>query len=197
VRRHDFTWINHIPSSHSVTLLIDDSHGFGMIGRDGAGIFTEINCPPHVRLVVITSFGKAFGIPGGVVLGDQPFIDQLRKSLFFSASSPVIPAYLFAFLQSADIYRQARTRLFDNSAHFSEQISNLGLFQTFPDYPVFYTPDNHLHDYLQERQVLISCFPYPSPHDSCITRVVLSSLHTPEDINQLATLILKYAHEQP
>ena len=197
VRKHDFNWMNHIPSSHSVTMLIDDSHGFGIIGREGAGIFTELTLPSHIRLAVITSFGKAFGIPGGVVLGDQPFIDQLRKSLFFSASSPVIPAYLFAFLQSAEIYRKARIRLLNNIAHFSEQIGNLGLFQTFPDYPVFYSPDNHLHDYLQERQVLISCFPYPSPQDSCITRVVLSSLHTPEDIDRLATLIRQYANEQP
>ncbi len=190
-RRYDFQWLSQLPGDRNITLVVDDSHGFGIIGREGAGVFTEFSPPSHVRLVVVSSFGKAFGIPGGVILSDRPIIEQLKASPFFGASSPVIPAYLFAFLQSEAIYRQARTRLFENIRRLSGQLPP-GLFQTFTDYPVFYTLANELYSYLKERDVLISSFPYPSPEDGCITRVVINSLHTTADIDRMAAFINEF-----
>jgi 8-amino-7-oxononanoate synthase len=70
-RRYDFAWIADLPKNKEITLLIDDSHGFGIIGREGAGIFSELRSFSHIRLIVISSFGKAFGIPGGVILADR------------------------------------------------------------------------------------------------------------------------------
>jgi 7-keto-8-aminopelargonate synthetase-like enzyme len=195
-QKYDFQWLHSIPARHNIILLIDDSHGFGLTGQDGRGIISELSLPSHIRLVVVSSLGKALGIPGGIVLGDEHFIGELRKSPFFGASSPVIPAYLYAFLHAEAIYRQARQQLFDNVRRFAEQISNLGLFQHFSDYPVFYTPDNHLYDYLLERGVFISSFPYPTPQDACITRVVLSALHTLEDIDRVADLVTQYAQNR-
>ncbi|MES2732153.1 MAG: aminotransferase class I/II-fold pyridoxal phosphate-dependent enzyme [Bacteroidota bacterium] len=192
-QKHDFSWIHQLPARSPITLLMDDSHGLGITGWDGAGIFSELVVPAHIRLIVVSSLGKALGIPGGVVLADKVFIEQLRASPFFGASSPVIPAYLHAFLQSEDIYKQARQRLFANTQRFSAQVSASGLFQTFPHYPVFYTPANELYPYLKENGVLISSFPYPLVQDECVTRVVLSSLHTPQDVDQLSGLIVSFS----
>jgi 8-amino-7-oxononanoate synthase len=191
-QKHGFSWVQQLPHNRPITLLIDDSHGFGITGWDGAGIISELTVPSNVRMIVVSSLGKALGIPGGVILADHSFIEQLKTSPFFGASSPIIPAYLHAFLQSEDLYRQARQRLFANIRRFSAQVSPSGLFQTFPNYPVFYTPCNDLFAYLKAHGVLISSFPYPSTQDQCITRVVISSLHTPADIDQLARLIEQF-----
>jgi len=195
-QKYDFQWLSSVPARHDIILLIDDSHGFGLTGQHGSGIISELALPSHIQLVVVSSLGKALGIPGGIVLGDQHFIRELRQSPFFSASSPVIPAYLYAFLHAEGIYRQARQQLFDNVRRFSDQIANLDLFRHFSDYPIFYTPDNRLYDYLLERGVFISSFPYPSPQDACITRVVLSALHTPADIDRVADLVTQYAQNR-
>ena len=193
VQRYDFSWTAHLPTDRPITLLLDDSHGFGVIGRGGAGIITEVEVPASVRLVVVSSLGKACGIPGGVVLSDPDFVAQLRRSGFFGASSPVVPAYLYAFARATELYAQAREQLQANLAQFAAAIGPLGLFHFAPDFPVFYTPVNALAAYLEERGVLISSFAYPTPADPCITRIVLSSLHTPDDVARVAELVRSFA----
>ncbi|OUJ76157.1 aminotransferase class I/II-fold pyridoxal phosphate-dependent enzyme [Hymenobacter crusticola] len=193
VERYDFRWTAHLPTDRPITLLLDDSHGFGVIGQEGAGIITEIEVPRSVRLVVVSSLGKAYGIPGGVVLSDADFLTQLQRSGFFGASSPVVPAYLYAFTRAQELYAQARQQLQANIAQFAEAIGPLGLFDFAPGFPVFYTAVNALSSYLEKHKVLISSFAYPTPADPCITRIVLSSLHTSADVARVAELVRSFA----
>lgn len=191
---YGFRWTACLPSDRPITLLVDDSHGFGVTGVAGGGVFAQLRVPPNVRVVVVASLGKACGIPGGVVLSsDAKFVAELRHSAFFAASSPVVPAYLYAFLHASELYAQARQQLAANAAQFALATASTGLFQSFEGFPVFYTPANELAPYLQQRGIWISSFPYPSPTDAPITRVVLSALHTPEDVMQVAGLAQEFA----
>ncbi|KAA9333051.1 pyridoxal phosphate-dependent aminotransferase family protein [Hymenobacter busanensis] len=191
-QRYDFAWTQHLPTNRPITLLIDDSHGFGVIGPGGAGIFRELRVPPSVRVVVVSSLGKACGIPGGVVLSEARFIDELRQSAFFGASSPVVPAYLHAFVQAEELYGQARAQLAANVQQFAAATADTELFQGAPGFPVFYTPRNELADFMLQRGVLLSSFAYPTAADPCITRVVLSALHTAEDVARVAELCMEF-----
>ncbi|MDO1446890.1 aminotransferase class I/II-fold pyridoxal phosphate-dependent enzyme [Rhodocytophaga aerolata] len=190
---YDFSWVAHLPASKSITLVVDDSHGFGVLGKEGAGIFSKLQPYTNIRLLVLSSLGKAFGIPGGVILGEKETIDQFKANPFFGGSSPVIPAYLYAFLQSKAIYQQERERLFQNIQLFTSHIAGLSIFDYFSRYPVYYTRQHQLCTYLKDNGVLISSFPYPSPQDDLITRVIISSLHTEEDIHTLAKLIEEFS----
>jgi 7-keto-8-aminopelargonate synthetase-like enzyme len=191
--RYDFRWTAELPTDRPVTLLLDDSHGFGVIGPNGGGISAEIRVPASVRFIVVSSLGKAGGVPGGVVLADQVFIGELRRSAFFSASSPVVPAYLHAFVRAQPQYQQARQQLQANTQRLRQATAGLGLYQAAPDFPVFYSPANELADFMQPRGVLLSSFPYPAPTDPCITRLVLSALHTAEDVDRVAALSREFA----
>jgi 7-keto-8-aminopelargonate synthetase-like enzyme len=194
VQAYDFSWAAHLPPDRPVTLLVDDSHGFGVTGRAGGGVFAQLRVPPTVRVVVVASLGKACGVPGGVVLSsDAGFVAELRRSAFFSASSPVVPAYLQAFVRAKALYEQARAQMAANARQFAQAVAETGLFQSFDDFPVFYTPANALAPYLQQRGIWISSFAYPAPTDAPITRVVLSALHTSEDVAQVARLAQKFA----
>jgi len=188
-QRYDFSWVAQLPADKNITLVVDDSHGFGVIGKDGAGIFPQLKQYPTIRLIVVSSLGKAFGIPGGVILADAATIAAFKANPFFGGSSPVIPAYLFAFMQSQSIYQQEREKLVQNIRQFTSYVAALQLFESFANYPVFYTKQPQLCRYLKEHGVLISSFPYPSPHDELITRVIVSSLHTQEDIDKVSRLI--------
>lgn len=190
---YDFSWVAHLPAAKNITLIVDDSHGFGVLGKEGAGIFSQLQPYANIRLLVLSSLGKAFGIPGGVILGKKETIDQFKANPFFGGSSPVIPAYLYAFLQSKAIYQQERERLFQNIQLFTSRIAGLSIFDYFSRYPVYYTRRHPLCAYLKDNGVLISSFPYPSPQDELITRVIISSLHMEEDIHRLAKLIEEFS----
>ena len=191
-RNHSFRWLAALPPDKQYTLIIDDSHGFGVVGTDGAGIYSRLPAVPHVRPIIVSSLGKAFGIPAGVVLGDVRIITQLRASPFFGGASPAVPAYLYAFLHSQAAYKEARQRLFANIAQFKNQLEQPERLRSFGNFPVFSTPHHALFPYLQKHKVLISSFRYPTPAHDTITRVILNSLHTPEDLQRLTRLINQF-----
>jgi len=195
--KYNFDWLEGLPADKNITLIVDDSHGFGVTGKNGAGVFSEIKVPTGTELIVVTSMGKALGIPAGLLLGKEKTLANFRQSPFFGGGSPAIPAYLYAYLKSAAIYPAARKKLSENIKHWQSQLTNPGLFCHIPDYPVFYTPHNQLCPFLYEKDMLISSFPYPTPQSPHITRIILNSLHTPDDISKLAAAVNEFAKMLP
>jgi 8-amino-7-oxononanoate synthase len=231
----DFSWIAQLSENQDITLLIDDSHGIGVTGENGAGIFRKIKnlAKPNIKIIVIASLAKALGIPGGVILSEEKTINSIRNNPLFVGASPIVPAYLFAFLLAQPMYEMARQTLTKNIELFKHllppnanstdlQTSNFKFetqkgtpqyktdfgtnselsapsnfkFQTLnhfksptDNYPVFYTPENALFDALLAEKIFISHFAYPKPNDPPITRVVLSALHSAEDIEFLTVKI--------
>jgi 7-keto-8-aminopelargonate synthetase-like enzyme len=189
---YNFGWVGRLPADRNVTLVVDDSHGLGVTGENGGGIFRRLSAFPHVRLVVIASLGKALGLPGGVILADATLLEEIRRMAYFGGASPVPPAYLHAFLWAGSLYDTARHRLSANIRHFTRLAAPTGLFRYQPDYPVFYTPANELCEFLREKRILISSFPYPTPSSPHLTRIILSSLHTEDDIVYLGECIATF-----
>lgn len=191
-KKHTFDWIKNLPDDREFNVVLDDSHGLGITGRNGAGIISALNPPDHVSLIVTASLGKALGIPGGVIFSSQNIVDKIKRSAFFGGSSPAIPAYLYAFLGAEEIYKQVRLELFNNVKYFEERINGLDIFNYLPQYPVFYTPYNKLYSSLLEQKILLSSFPYPTSDDERVTRIIISSLHKASDIETLTDAITKH-----
>lgn len=188
----DFEWLKQIDQDIPITLVVDDSHGIGVIGEDGEGIWESLPQLSNINKIVVASLGKALGLPAGVILADQSTIDQLWNSPFFGGASPCLPAYLHAFLNASVIYKKAFSQLSLNINHFVAKGGTLDHFRYVDHFPVFYTAENALATHLAKAGIHISSFPYPSPHDPSITRVVLNSSHTAENIQQLTNLIEEY-----
>jgi 7-keto-8-aminopelargonate synthetase-like enzyme len=191
---YTWDWIRDLPKDRPITLLIDDSHGIGITGTKGWGIFTIIqqiikeNHLQNIDLMVIASLAKAFGIPGGVILGSQKLISTIWNSPHFAGASPIIPAYLEAFLNFQAYYGNLRQQLSENIAFLNQKLATKGLnhdFRTLSNYPIFYTERDAYYDELLKQNIWISSFPYPNPKSKPITRIVLSALHTKSDIEQL------------
>jgi len=110
---HSFDWLNNLPPTNTYTLLIDDSHAFGLIGNGIFGTYAKWSRLP-VRVITCGSLGKALGIPGGIVLGDNDFIAQLERETMFRSASPPAPAFYDAFLNSQPLYEQQKAKLEEN-----------------------------------------------------------------------------------
>ena len=195
-RRYSFDWLLELPRERAVTLVIDDSHGFGLCGPAGGGIRPQLPPCPHIEVVVISSLGKAFGIPGGAILASADFIRRIWESPFFGGASPGAPAFLHAFLEGQALYRSARERLRRNVDTLHRLLPPGHPLQGFDGYPVLFCPDPQLAPYLHRHRILISHFSYPTPQDAAIARLVLNSLHTRKDIESLAALIGKWLEEK-
>lgn len=195
VRATDFSWVDQLAGPNPVILAVDDSHGFGVTGHNGGGIHTILKVPDNVTLLVVSSLGKALGLPGGFIAGPRHWISHCWQSPFFGGASPMSPAFLHAFLQCRALYAQKRQVLLERILQFSDGIQHLNLFRFLPEYPVFYTQENRLEAFLAARRVLISSFAYPTPADPLITRLVINSEHTSQDIQTLINLVVEFAHQ--
>ncbi|MFD2936798.1 aminotransferase class I/II-fold pyridoxal phosphate-dependent enzyme [Spirosoma flavum] len=192
---YDFDWLNDLPDHRPITLIVDDSHGLGVL-NDGRGIWPQIPRKPNrlseIRLVVTASLAKAMGLPGGVVFGDINTIATLRQTAFFGACSPMPPAYLDAYLRADALYAEGYERLQKNLLLAEELLLPTGLFRHAKGYPVFFTEDDELYAYLLKNNILIYSFAYPTIADRANTRIVISAFHTLDDIQTLARAVNDY-----
>ena len=184
-QRHDFEWVNDLPNDQEITLVVDDSHGIGITGINGSGVFGQLAQRENVRVIVTASLHKAMGIPGGVILSDTEISNTIRRSAYFSGCSPIAPAYLWAYTHAADLYAHAREKLNANVSFFREKTKNLHIFSN-EGFPVFYTEADALYDYLLTQNTLIYSFAYPKVTDKRNTRVVMSAWHGFDDLETLA-----------
>lgn len=185
---HDFSWVKELPKNNKYTLLLDDSHAFGTVGEDIFGTYKKWKDLP-VDLVISGSLGKGLGLPAGIVLGNHEFIKELTEQSIYRGASPPPPAYLWAFLNSQDLYRKQKEKLKDNIQFFKKLSQNLDLHTTEEDFPVFRFEDPILLQKLQEHQIIISSFPYPSPNDPPVHRIVISAWHEKEDLLALISVL--------
>ena len=83
-------------------LVVDDAHGFGVLGRQGRGSLDHYRLPLVPRLVYMGTLGKAAGAAGAFGAGDATVIEWLeqraRTYVFTTAASPVIACALAASL---------------------------------------------------------------------------------------------------
>jgi 8-amino-7-oxononanoate synthase len=119
-----------IARKYHARLLVDDAHGFGVLGTRGAGACEEAGIEDQVDLVMGT-FSKSFASLGGFIAGPRAVMDYLRhhaRALIFSAS--ITPASAAAALASLEIIEhepQLRTRLRQISDKMRNGFRALGL----------------------------------------------------------------------
>jgi 7-keto-8-aminopelargonate synthetase-like enzyme len=185
VREYDFSFLRDIQPRRRVLLIVDDSHGFGLRGIEGAGIFPSLSTLTHVECLGISSLGKACGIPAGAVFGPRHWIQRIWDGPFFGGASPAPAPYLHAFLRAGDLYALQRQTLREQVQHFLHHLPQAVHLRHIPDFPVFFSADEALSPRLEAKGIVLSSFRYPSAEDPVFTRIVINSLHTRADLEKL------------
>lgn len=183
-----FEFLNKISSQKKVTLVIDESHSLGLVGKQGNGVFSSINSNKLIRKILISSLGKAFGISGGIIAADKNFIEKIRLEPVFVSSSGANPAYLDAFLKSKHLYKNQRKLLFNNLDFLDGLIESNNNIQFNKKYPVIYSTSDLLHQKLLMNNIIIARFKYPT-YESFMNRIVITANHTKSDLEKLANLL--------
>ncbi len=187
---HSFDWMKALPGKHEYTLLVDESHAFGVLGKGVFGTYGQWK-NPSVNLVVSGSLGKAVGIPAGIILGSQKSLQPLEQHKIFRSSSPPAPGYLEAFLICQHLYQTQIEKLKQNLGYFSGLIEDLELLNGDERYPVFTFQDTIPINILEEKGIIISSFSYPTAKDPAVNRIIVSAHHEKADLWELAKLLKK------
>ncbi len=187
-----YDWVAELPADRQYILVLDDSHGLGVMGENGGGILSRLPAAPHLEYIVTASLGKAAGIQGGVILGTSRRIQALMTTPFFGGASPVVPAYLYALIRAEHLLHDKLQRLRSLIRSFQEAGPWTPLLQHLDHYPVFFCRDNRLHEFMASKKIMLSSFPYPGPDDPTVTRIVLNAAHQPGDIERLVVELQRY-----
>lgn len=142
----DLPSLSQLAQAHGAALMVDDAHGFGVLGINGGGAVehffpspSEACSRPRVPSpdIYIATLGKSLGASGAFVAGSEALIEYLiqrARSWVFSTAPP--PAIAAAARESLRVLRaepERRQRLQDNIRRFRDGARQLGL--AAPDTP--------------------------------------------------------------
>ncbi len=181
---YDFSFVEEIKEGKNIVLIVDDSHGIGVI-NGGKGIFTELPNQKNIETVVVASMAKALGVDAGLVLGSQNIISKLKQSNEFFGASPPSAAGLFAFMNASSIYQKEQAELMRLSQYLGTALKTNHNWVFTADFPVFLSSSAHIEEQLKNQGILMSSFAYPDKNGNLINRLVLCSWHTLADIEEL------------
>jgi 8-amino-7-oxononanoate synthase len=104
---------------HDALLLLDDAHGFGVLGPNGEGSLAHLRLQSP-RVLYLGTLGKAAGVSGAFIAGEADVIDWLaqraRTYVFSTASPPLLAAAALAALEVIRDEPWRRTKLRSHAA---------------------------------------------------------------------------------
>lgn len=177
-------------------LMVDDAHGFGVLGETGGGSVEHYGLTPAEVPILVGTLGKSFGTFGAFVAGSEVLIETLiqhaRSYLFTTALPAAIAAATHTSLELLMSENWRREKLSQQIERFSRGATQLGL-QTMPSttaiQPIL-VGDNQravaLSQRLLEQGFLVSAVRSPTvPKGSARLRITLSVNHEQQQIDQL------------
>lgn len=180
--------------SYSFRLLVDDAHGFGTLGKTGAGAGEEQACQDKIDLYFST-FAKSMASIGAFIAGDRQIIDYIRyniRSQIFAKSLPM--PLVVGNLKRLELLRnnpELKERLWKNALQLQNGLKQRGFDIGKTDSvvtPVYMKGGVEeatamVMDLRENYSIFASIVVYPViPKGHIIYRLIPSAVHTSEDI---------------
>ena len=118
-----------LAAEHDAMVLVDDAHGFGVLGKDGGGTAAHFGLE-GTNIIQMGTLSKAVGALGGYIAGSHALIELLvnrARGFIFTTGLP--PATLAAANAALDLIRSApdlRQRLFCHAKCLKAALMDLG-----------------------------------------------------------------------
>lgn len=183
----DLSVLATIPNHKKITLFIDESHSFGVLGENGCGIYSEIKLPIK-RKIMISSLGKAFGLNGGVIASDAAFIHQIKNLDIFISAAGMNPAFVQTLADAADLYKTQHQKLLENLNYIDKKLIKNTTIKFDKNYPLIYLENENLIDILKANKIIIANFKYQENANN-LNRIVITANHLREDLDKLVNIL--------
>ena len=188
---------------HDAWLLLDDAHGFGVLGANGHGVLEHFDLH-SANIIYMGTLGKAAGVSGAFVAGQVDVIEwlvQRARTYVFTTASP--PALAVATLESlriieSDSWRRDHLRAL--AARLRDGLNGLrwALLPSQTAIQPLIIGDNetalNVMARLQEKGIWAPAIRPPTvPVGTARLRISLSAAHTVDDIDRLVDALLSIA----
>ncbi len=190
------------------SLIVDDSHGFGVFGDNGRGTPEYFEVEDEVDLYIST-FTKSMGNIGAFVSGNQDLIEYIRYNTRSQIFSRVLPlAQVLSCIKKLEVFQaepERREKLWNNIRHFQSGMRAAGISIGKTQSAV--TPvviNGSVEDcldilsQLREYDVFSYMVTYPVvPEGTSLIRMVPTYNHTKEDIRLTIEAFQKVKAKNP
>ena len=186
--------ITALKSKYNFRLLVDDAHGFGTLGKTGAGAGEEQGVQDQID-IYFSTFAKSMASIGAFIAGDRQIIDYIRyniRSQIFAKSLPM--PLVIGNLKRLELLRtqpELKQKLWDNALKLQRGLKERGFDIGTTDSvvtPVYMKGGVEeatamVMDLRENHRIFCSIVVYPViPKGHIIYRLIPTASHTDADI---------------
>lgn len=190
-----------LAQQHAAWLVVDDAHGFGVLGEQGRGVLEHYAIGSN-KPIMVGTLGKAFGTGGAFVAAREDVIEFLiqaaRPYVYTTAAPAALAEATRASLRLVQSETWRRDKLHKLIAHFRSGASQLGLQlmeSLTPIQPVMIGGAAQaltVSQALEQAGILVPAIRPPTvPEGTARLRVTLSVLHTEQQVDQLLDVLAR------
>lgn len=204
-----FTDLLKLAHQYDALLLIDDAHGFGVLGQHGHGALEAFQMKysdeAASRIIYIGTLGKAAGLSGAFIAAHETLIEwimQKGRSYIYTTASP--PAIAHGLLKSLELLsdQSHRQSLQRNISYWKNHL-NLKKWSLMPSetaiQPIVIGSNEaalKVAQALYQKKIWVPAIRPPTvPQGTARLRITLSASHTTEQIAQLIEALQEIEHE--
>jgi len=187
-------------------LLIDDCHGFTVLGRHGRGTADHLNLT-HPNLMMTTTLVKGLGCAGGIVLGSPKHVKAARDhSTAYICTTPASPALAAGALTALELIQSRpgiHERLLKNIESTRSMLRAHGISTHNHPTPIFaFTLGSEesmlsIERSLLDQRVILPLMQYPNGPAPTYFRLSINASHTTQHITQLGQALSSALSTQP
>jgi 8-amino-7-oxononanoate synthase len=193
---------------YDALILVDDAHGFGVLGQHGFGILENVGIQnaneAAARIIYIGTLGKAAGISGAFIAGHKTLIEwimQKGRPYIYTTASP--PAIAHGLLKSLELMSDHSYRAsLNKNIQYWKKMLRLNKWSLMPSdtaiQPIMIgkTEDAvKVAQQLYQKNIWVPAIRPPTvPADTARLRITFSASHTTEQIDQLIQALMEIEH---
>ncbi|MDH3342868.1 MAG: 8-amino-7-oxononanoate synthase [Gammaproteobacteria bacterium] len=187
-------------------LMIDDAHGFGVLGENGRGSLEHFQLTQNDVPIYMATLGKALGTSGAFIAGSEALIETLiqkaRPYIYTTATPPAIAEATRASLKVIQ-QEDLRGKLNDNIAYFRNCATQAGiaLTESFTAIQPIILGDEkravEISEQLLNNGLLVTAIRPPTvPKGTARLRITLSAIHSKQHIDRLINALGQILQEK-
>ena len=196
-----------LAQKYGARVMVDDAHGFGVLGPGGRGTAAHFGLTDKVDITMLT-FSKSLASIGGCMLTSHKVADWLRhvsRPFIFSASmTPSSAATALAALHRLIEDQERPTRLMNIAKYFQKGLINAGIRIIEAPTPIVPIFTYETMDTLWYGKKMFEEGVYVNPvitpacvEGECLLRTTLMATHTEPIIDEAVDIIARVLREKP